>query len=116
MRDGIARFEIKLNTQLFYTANLEAYDPNTKEGCTAELTDVPVLVEIPLRRSVTINMTGVVYDQRSGLPLTNALVTLTNDCDPRSWRRCGPMKMVHHFLLNRDCCYKVKAEDAGLPG
>ena len=109
--DGIARFEIKLNTCCSYTANLEAYDPNTKEGCTAELTDVPVLVEIPLRRSVTISMTGVVYDQRSGLPLTNALVTLTNDCDPEAMETVRTNEDgSYHFLLNRDCCYKVKAE------
>ncbi len=110
-KDGIARFEIKLNTCCDYTANFDGYDPNENEGCTAGLTDVPVVVEIPLRRSVTITMKGIVYNQRSGKPLENALVTLTNDCDPDAIETATTDETgAYSFLLNRDCCYKVKAE------
>ncbi|MCF8236568.1 MAG: OmpA family protein [Saprospiraceae bacterium] len=110
-KDGIARFEIKLNTCCDYTAAMEGYDPNEKEGCTAGLTDVPVMVEIPLRCSVTISMEGVVYNQWSKTPLANALVTLTNDCDPDAVETVTTDESgAYSFLLNRDCCYKVKAE------
>lgn len=110
-KDGIARFEIKLNTCCDYAANLDGYDPNSKEGCTAGLTDVPVKVEIPLRRSVTITMKGTVFNQRNGQPLADAQVTLTNDCDPEAIETATTDESgTYSFLLNRDCCYKVKAE------
>lgn len=110
-KEGLASFEIKLNSCCDYTATLDGYDPNTQEGCTAGLTDVPVRVEIPLRRSVTITMTGTVYDQSTNQPLPNAVVTITNDCDDEFIETVTTGDDgTYSFLLDRDCCYKVKGE------
>jgi outer membrane protein OmpA-like peptidoglycan-associated protein/tetratricopeptide (TPR) repeat protein len=113
-KEGIVSYEIKLNSCCDYTATLEGYDPNTVEGCTAGLTDVPVRVEIPLKRSIQLNIRGYVYDQQTGFPLVGATVTMENDCEDTE-----PIAIVtdstgfYTFPLRRDCCYKVKAEKQG---
>lgn len=108
---GLARYEIKPNSCCDYTASLDGYDPHTVEGCTGPLTNDPLRVEIPLRRSVVITLQGVVYDQQNGYPVEGALVTLSHDCaddDPEPVYTDADGKYA--FMLRRDCCYKAKAE------
>ena len=114
-KDGMARFDMKLNDCCDLEASIESYLPNTSEACTKELTLADKLeVKIPLNRSAEFEIEGVVFDGLNKLPMEGAVVTIENDCgqplaDPFITSSTGR----YYFKLDRDCCYKVKATQDG---
>lgn len=108
---GIVRYEIKLNSCCDYTARFEGYDDHTEEGCTEGLTNEPVIVEIPLRRSVQITLKGIVFDLATGLPVEGASVQLTSNCEGEEHEPViTGSDGKYMFALRRDCCYEIRAE------
>ena len=110
-KDGKARMDMKINECCKFVATKELYGPGEKEGCTKNLKEAKLLVEIPLEKLTDVVLQGVIYDQSTGLPLAGSLVTLTNDCGKEkidSFTTDATGK--YNFKLDRDCCYKVKAE------
>jgi outer membrane protein OmpA-like peptidoglycan-associated protein len=102
---------MKLNECCKFVANKALYAQGEKEGCTKGLKESKLIVEIPLEKLADVVLQGVVYDQVTGLPLSGAVVTLSNDCgkattDTLTTDASGK----YMFKLDRDCCYKVKAE------
>lgn len=113
-KDGMVTYEIKLNSCCDFTASLEGYDSNTVEGCTGpEVTNVPVRVEIPLEPSIRLAIEGNVYDMETGLPLDNARVTLSGECDDDTDVVYTDADGYYTFPLRRECCYNLKAEKTG---
>lgn len=106
--DGMLNYDIKTNSCCDFTASLDGYESNTIEGCTKELTNIAVRVEIPLEPSVKIMLEGYVYDQSSGDPLANTLVTLSGDCTEDDRTAYSNEEGFYSFPLQRDCCYKIK--------
>ena len=109
--NGKITLDQKLNECCSFTASLEGYLDNTQEGCTTDLSPgEEVIVEIPMQRKLEFEITGIVFDQDSGLPMDGATVTLTNDCGEEE-----PEPIItdasgrYTFKLQKDCCYKVKA-------
>lgn len=113
-KDGLIAYEIKLNSCCDFTAAFNGYDNASKQGCTAGITNVPVKVEIPLRRSIQIALQGFVYDDETGQPVPNATVSVTSDCDGED---VDPVltddKGFYSLPLRRDCCYRVRADKTG---
>lgn len=109
--NGKITIDQKLNECCSFTANLEGYLENTQEGCTTNLgPGEEVIVEIPLSRKLEFEITGIVFDQDSGLPMDGATVTLTNDCEEEEVEPIVTDASGRYtFKLQKDCCYKVKA-------
>lgn len=109
--NGRVTIDQKLNECCTFSATLEGYKDNEEEGCTKNLTPgEPVLVEIPMERMLEFEVTGIVFDQESGLPLDGAEVTITTDCDveiPESITTDASGRYT--FKLENDCCYTVQA-------
>jgi outer membrane protein OmpA-like peptidoglycan-associated protein/tetratricopeptide (TPR) repeat protein len=113
-KDGLLTYEIKLNTCCDFTASLEGYDAHSKEACTGpELTQVPVRIEIPLEPSIRLAIEGHVYDMETGLPLSNARVILSGECDDDTDVTYTDADGFYTFPLRRECCYQVKADKSG---
>lgn len=110
-QEGMARFEVKLNSCCDYTAVLEGYESASKEGCTAGLTNVPVRLEIPLKPLVQIVLRGVVYDVDTDGPVEGATVTVRSDEDPELMQSVTTDSLGRYqFNLRRGFIYKAKAE------
>ena len=111
-KDGKARFDMKIGECCTYSASKETYKKGDKEGCTKDLKESKLVVEIPLEKEQSFTLDGVVFDQSSGLPLSGALLVLTNDCGQKSDTLTTDNTGKYIFNLKKDCCYKVKAEKA----
>ncbi len=110
-KDGKARMDMKLDACCTFVANKEGYLKGEKEGCTKNMKESKLIVEIPLEKLADITLEGVVYDQSTGLPLPGAIVTLTNDCGKEKIDTVVTDATGRYsFKLERNCCYKVKGE------
>jgi outer membrane protein OmpA-like peptidoglycan-associated protein len=109
--NGKARFDMKLNDCCDLTASMDTYLPNKVQGCTKDLTLADKLeIKIPLRTAAEFEVEGIVFDAGTGLPLSDAVVTLENYCgqpvaEPFTTLENGK----YYFKLEKDCCYKIKA-------
>jgi outer membrane protein OmpA-like peptidoglycan-associated protein/tetratricopeptide (TPR) repeat protein len=113
--EGKVMIDMKLDTCCNFAASYEGYNNNDKEACTkgVQLGDL-VRVEIPLKRNLTFDIEGIVFDQQTGLPLEGVLVEISNDCD-----KDAPEAVTtdasgqFQFDLDADCCYTLKASKDG---
>ncbi|MEK7255894.1 MAG: OmpA family protein, partial [Bacteroidota bacterium] len=113
--EGKVRFDMKLNDCCDLSASLEEYEPNKVEGCTKDLTlQDKLTVKIPLRQVAEFIVEGVVFDVSTTLPMEAATVTLVNTCGkPIAEPYTTTVNGYYKFKLDRDCCYKIKAEVDG---
>ncbi|MEL6926595.1 MAG: carboxypeptidase-like regulatory domain-containing protein, partial [Bacteroidota bacterium] len=108
---GKAFVDMKMNICCTFTATKELYEDNAVEGCTKDIKlGERVIVEIPLSRQLEFDIEGIVFDQRTGLPLEGAKVTLTNDCEEEPQELFTDATGRYYFKLSKDCCYTVKGE------
>ncbi|MCR9290876.1 MAG: OmpA family protein [Bacteroidetes bacterium] len=111
---GKVIFDMKLNKCCDFTAAMEGYDENQKEGCTKDISlSDRLIVEIPLTPQANFELEGIVFDDGSGLPMEEAVVELTNDCDDTVAELITDESGRYYFKLEKDCCYKVKARKEG---
>ena len=114
--DGRVTIDMKVPECCTFSASMEEYLDNEKEGCTETIGE-KIFVEIPLSKETQFDLEGIVFDQSTGLPLEGAEVILENDCDKEN-----PESLVtdasgrYYFKLEPDCCYKVKATKEGYFG
>ncbi len=109
-KDGKARLDMKIGECCTYTASKETYKKGDKEACSKDVKESKILIEIPLEKENAFTLDGVVFDQASGLPLSGAMLVLTNDCGQKSDTLTTDASGKYLFNLKKDCCYKVKAE------
>ncbi|MEM1325117.1 MAG: carboxypeptidase regulatory-like domain-containing protein [Bacteroidota bacterium] len=77
---GKAVFDVPLSRCCTFTATLEGYERKQMERCTENLFyGDEVTLEIPLRQRLSFGLTGIVFDQYTGLPLSNATVYLIKE-------------------------------------
>jgi outer membrane protein OmpA-like peptidoglycan-associated protein len=109
---GRIRLDQKIKTCCDFTASMDKYSDNKKEGCTLDFSSPDmVVVEIPLKRKLKFDLEGIVFDLSSGMPLENAKVTLISDCpDQQPQMLITDASGKFHYDLRDDCCYKLKAE------
>lgn len=107
-------FDMKLNKCCNFTATMEGYAENMEEGCTKDITlSDRLIIEIPLTPKANFELEGIVFDDGSGLPMEEAIVELTNDCDEPVAEMVTDHSGKYYFKLENDCCYKVKARKEG---
>jgi len=113
--EGRAFYDMKVNSCCVFTASFPDYDDNALEACTNNLIPgTPTTLKIPLTRTAEFELEGIVFDDGTGLPLENVVVTLENDCgQPLAEPITTPSSGRYYFKLERECCYKVKAEKQG---
>jgi len=108
---GKVIFDMPLDRCCTFTAAIEGYEIGSVEGCTEFLTPgEQVYVEIPLKRKLNFSVTGIVFDQYTGLPLNNSTVNLLSDCDketPFSITTDASGRFT--FSLKEQCCYSIQA-------
>lgn len=112
--DGKIAFDMRPGDCADFAASKKGYDGAQINGCSGASPDHPVLLEIIVQKQSNYTLQGIVFDMVDGLPAQGARVILSNDCG-RTGREpviTGPDGR-YKFKLDRDCCYKVKAEHAG---
>ncbi len=113
--DGKASIDMKMNQCCNFTASMAEYLDNMKEGCTKDIAiGEKVIVEIPLNKTLTFKLEGVVFDKSTQMPLEGATVTLTPDCpDSEALTAVTKEDGLFEFDLQEDCCYTLtgKAPD-----
>ncbi|MEY3368335.1 MAG: hypothetical protein RI973_1490 [Bacteroidota bacterium] len=112
---GKVLFDMKPDDCCDLMAGMANYDTRQSNACTKGLGVTDKLeVKIPLKRTTTFDVEGVVFDGLSGMPLEGARITLENDCgqlvaDVFTTTLTGRFQ----FKLEKDCCYKIKAVKEG---
>ncbi|MEM9847289.1 MAG: tetratricopeptide repeat protein [Bacteroidota bacterium] len=111
-------FDMPLNRCCTFKASTAAYESNMAEGCTHELTPgEQVFVEIPLKEKLKFNLTGIVFDQYTGLPLNNSTVYLLSECQEEQIRPIVTDASGRFaFSLKEKCCYSVQATHESYDG
>lgn len=112
--NGRVMIELPLNKCCTFTANKETYTENALESCTHDYkASTKVFVKIPLSQPLDFAIEGLVYDQETGDPLTNSTVTMTTDCGGEPIEFETDASGRYRFILDRDCCYTLKAAHEG---
>ncbi len=113
--DGKATLDMKLEECADFKATKEMYQAAMKQGCTKGVKlGETVVVEIPMKKDMKFDVEGIVFDMGTGLPLSGAKVTITNDCgkpDPIALTTDASGRYA--FSLDQECCYKIRGEKEG---
>ncbi len=112
---GKAVFDMPLDRCCTFIATREGYHSAQVEGCTKALFyGDEVTLEIPLRQQLTFKLTGIVFDEYTGLPLNNSTVYLTKDGVPKSTITVvTDVSGRFTFALEEKACYSIQATHAG---
>ena len=109
--NGKVLFEMPINTCCTFLASMETYDDNKRDTCTNDIKyGNELLLRIPLSRPLDFEIEGVVYDEETGDPILDAKVTLMPDCGKETMVVVTDVKGYYHFILDKKCCYNLKAE------
>ncbi len=110
---GIVELDQKINECSNFTASADDYIENAKEGCTKELKDEEgLVVEIPLRKNLVFDLFGIVKDQTTNKPISNAMVELIpSGCnDLKSQTVTTDRDGKYSFgEIGKDCCFEIRA-------
>ncbi|HOY05073.1 MAG TPA: OmpA family protein [Saprospiraceae bacterium] len=112
--DGKIAFDMRPSDCNDFTASRKGYDGAQMNGCAGTSTEYPMRLEIILQKQSNYILQGIVFDMVDGMPADGAKVSVTNDCGKPAAEPVvtGPDGR-YKFKLDRDCCYKVKAERQG---
>ncbi len=112
--NGRVMIELPLNKCCTFTANKETYQENASESCTHDYkASTKVFVKIPLTKPLDFAIEGVVYNEESGEPLTDAKVELIPDCGDEPLEATTTDDGRYRFVLKEDCCYSLRASKDG---
>jgi len=104
-------FDMPLGKCCEFKATIMGYHSNSAEGCTTNLNaGEEVFVQIPMRSRLVFSIIGIVFDEYSGLPISDSKVELVSDCEASpiiSTTTDATGRFI--FPLKEDCCYHVKA-------
>ncbi len=107
-KDGMVKFDMKLDVCCNFQAAYAGYITNAAEGCSKDQVE-NVKVEIPLDMERRFALSGVVFDQSKNLPLEGASVIITNDCNKKDTTILTDANGRFEMPLDRECCYTAKA-------
>jgi outer membrane protein OmpA-like peptidoglycan-associated protein len=112
--DGKIAFDMRPSDCEDFTASKKGYDGAQINGCSGVAGDLPVRLEITIQKQSNYTLQGIVFDMVDGMPADGARVTVSNDCGKMVAAPVvtGPDGR-YKFKLDRECCYKVKAERQG---
>lgn len=106
---GKVVFDMPLERCCTFFAALDGYDKNNIEGCTNRLSSGDqTFIEIPLRQQLTFELTGIVFNQHTGLPLDQANVYLTDECTAHTQTTRTDASGRFTFALQENCCYFIQ--------
>lgn len=109
--NGKVIFEMPLNMCCTFLASKKTYDDNKRDTCTNGMkSGTALLVKIPLSRPLDFEIEGIVYDEKTGEVIPDAKVTLIPDCTGTPISVATDAKGYYRFVLNKKCCYDLKAE------
>jgi outer membrane protein OmpA-like peptidoglycan-associated protein/tetratricopeptide (TPR) repeat protein len=112
--NGRVTIELPLNKCCTFTASKDAYIDNALESCTQDYkASTKVFVKIPLSQPMDFAIEGIVYDEETKEPLANSTVTLMPDCGGESMEFETDATGRYRFVLDKECCYSLKAENEG---
>lgn len=96
--------EFKVEANGFYaTALRQCLDQLTPEDKST--------ITIAMKPRLNFGITGVIFDQRTGLPLSGAKVELLNDCgDTTPFSMLTTSNGRFDFPIRSNCCYSIRAE------
>ncbi|MEL6944642.1 MAG: hypothetical protein AAFO82_18450, partial [Bacteroidota bacterium] len=109
--NGKIVFDMPLGRCCEFKANILGYHPNSSEGCTTNLSPgEEVFVQIPLRSELVFNIIGTVFDEYSGLPISDTRIELESDCGENPIiSTTTDATGRFNFSLKEDCCYYIRA-------
>lgn len=112
--DGKIAFDMRPSDCADFTASKKGYEGARINGCSGPASDFPMRLEMLVQKQSNYTLQGIVFDMADGMPADGARVSLYNDCGKMTAEPMvtGPDGR-YKFKLDRDCCYKVKAERAG---
>jgi len=100
--------DILLNTCCSFITTLENYEAETVEVCSDNLTPGASLnIDIFLKKQLQFTLTGIAFDEYTGLPVNEAKITLKSMCDNNTITDQTPPGGRYTFNLNENCCYEV---------
>ncbi len=109
--NGKVMFEMPLNTCCTFLASKSTYDDNKRDTCTNGMkSGANLLLRIPLSRPLDFEIEGIVYDKGTGEVIPDAKITLIPDCGGKPVVVSTNDKGYYHFILDKKCCYDLKAE------
>ncbi len=112
--DGKIALDMRPGDCSDFSAGKKGYDSAQIKGCSGTSLEQATLLEIMIQKQTNFVVQGIVFDMADGLPAEGARVTLTNDCGlPQLPMMTTGQDGRYKFKLDRNCCYKVKAEMPG---
>ncbi|MGB1217016.1 MAG: carboxypeptidase regulatory-like domain-containing protein, partial [Saprospiraceae bacterium] len=113
-KEGIAYVDQKLNQCCNFAASKEEYNNNEQEACTTGLTPgEETIVEIPLNKSVDFQLSGIVTDLRSGQPIPDAEVVITDCNGEEEVIMTDASGFYATTNLVEDCCVSTSVTKSG---
>ena len=109
--EGRISIDMKPNELCEFVATYDEYEANNGVANTeGRSLDENLVVEIPLERAATFELSGTVWDVLADYPVADAVVMLTNDCGQDAQTFVTDIEGRFNFKLDKDCAYEVKAE------
>ncbi len=108
--EGKVVFDMLLNKCCTFRVDMEGYESGMVKSCMDYLTPgETVTIEIPMQAHLTFSVTGILFNEYTGLPIANAKVTLKNDCAIPLERMETDASGRFTFALKEHCCYTLEA-------
>jgi outer membrane protein OmpA-like peptidoglycan-associated protein len=110
-KDGKLKFNMRLNECCRLEASLDGYEMDSIEICSKDVNPGDTLfVNLQLKKEIKLQVSGIVFDQITGMPLEGAVIKLVSeDCEVET-----PLVSdgggQYLFPLQEGCCYKLRAE------
>lgn len=113
--NGIVLVQMSTKSTCSFTGSMRGYDERTVTANTEnQVPGSSMRVEIPLNQPLDFSLEGIVYDVETQAPIPDATVTLSIECnDGETLTAITNEKGEYRFLLDEDCCYRIKAEKEG---
>ena len=106
--NGIVVFDLAPSSCCTFKAEIEGFYPIGIQKCLENLEANSILIEMKPR--LNFGITGVIFDQRTGLPLSGAKVELLTDCgDPTPYATQTTANGRFDFPIRSNCCYSIRA-------
>lgn len=114
--DGLVVFDLARSSCCEFKADAESgnFYSNQINKCLDDLKAVDAnTITIELKPRLNFGLKGVIFDQLTGLPLSEAKVTLQNDCgDTTIASTVTTADGRFQFPIRSNCCYSIQADHA----
>lgn len=111
--EGGAKFNLKSNKQYVLLVAQRGYENEELVLSTIGKKESLIITEVYLKRKTCADVTGVIKMAKSGLPISNALVKITNNCSKEVITTRTNSDGVYNACLKDGCDYSIIAEKEG---